>query len=177
MREAHSTANFRHFILFLMYLFIFETERVHRRGREIGRERIPSRSREKGRESQAGSALSAWSPIRGWNSGTMRLWPELLSRVRQFTSRATQAPQHFILICIRLAVVKGTPLVKWTLDDLIRQKSQSFYCLHYCNLRNSNQGIPFSISLFQIAGKWRPKLFFYNYINIIIIYNVTSKPY
>ena len=43
-------------------------------------------------ESQLDSALSAWSLMRGWDSPTVRSWPELKSRVRRSTDWATQAP-------------------------------------------------------------------------------------
>ena len=71
-------------ICFQVYLF-FEWERKssHRKG---------GADREEERESQEGSTLSAQSPMRGWNSWTMRLWPELRSRVGRLTDWATQVP-------------------------------------------------------------------------------------
>ena len=50
------------------------------------------------RESQAGSALSVQSPTQGSNSRTVRSRPELKSRVRRLTDRATQVPQFLIIL-------------------------------------------------------------------------------
>ena len=60
-------------------------------------ERERGRQREGERESQAGSALSALSPMWGSNPRTVRSWPEPKSRARRLTDRATQAPQFLIL--------------------------------------------------------------------------------
>ena len=55
------------------------------------------RKRERGRESpQAGSALSAWSPVWGLNSWTVRSWPELRWGVGCLDDWATQAPPIFL---------------------------------------------------------------------------------
>ena len=72
-----------------IYLFIFfwETQREHgKRGRERGEG-----------ESQAGSGLSAWSPMQGSISRTMRSWSELKLRIQRLTDWATQASPNFFL--------------------------------------------------------------------------------
>ena len=49
------------------------------------KERVHKWERNRERESEAGSALSAQSPTRGSNSGTVTSQPELKSRVRHLT--------------------------------------------------------------------------------------------
>ena len=57
------------------------------------RQREPGRSRERGvTESQAGSTLSAQSPMSGSIPWSGRWWPELKPRVQRLTNWATQAP-------------------------------------------------------------------------------------
>ena len=58
---------------FLMFLHFWETENTSRGGAERGGHR----------ESKAGSALRAVSPMRGWNSHTLRSWPELKSDIQR----------------------------------------------------------------------------------------------
>ena len=60
------------------------------------------RVRERERESQAGSALSAWSPKWGSNS-QVKSWPELKPRVRRSTDWGIQVPLYCILF-IHLSV-------------------------------------------------------------------------
>ena len=64
-----------------VYLFLREGGRERERERERGRERtwMCMSVGEGKRESQAGSALSVWSPMLGSNSPMVRSWPELNS--------------------------------------------------------------------------------------------------
>ena len=78
------------FLEFLVFLFKRETEIERQRQRMNGR----GADREEERESQAGSALSAQSPMWGSNSRTMRSWPELKPRVRRLTNWATEVPPY-----------------------------------------------------------------------------------
>ena len=65
------------------FITYFEIER------ERGRERCGER---RGRESQAGSVLLAQSLMQGSNSQTIRLWPDLKSRIGCFTDWAIHVP-------------------------------------------------------------------------------------
>ena len=58
------------------------------------------------RESQAGSSLSAQSPVWGLISQTMRSWPELISRARHLTNWATQA-FHCVIFKTQKKQAKG----------------------------------------------------------------------
>ena len=69
-------------------VFIYFWERTRKRLCELGR------AEGKGdRGSEAGSALSGRSPMRGLNSWTLRSWPELKSTFRYLTDWATWEPQ------------------------------------------------------------------------------------
>ena len=72
-------------------LFIFERERGREKVMEGQRERVRER------ESQAGSAVSAQSLMRGLNSQTVRSWPKLKSRVGCLTNWDTQAPLYVLI--------------------------------------------------------------------------------
>ena len=73
------------FLLLLFSHFWRERESNQGRGRE----------REGERESQAGSTLSAQSPMRGPNSRTVRSWPEPKSTVRRSTDWAPPGVPSF----------------------------------------------------------------------------------
>ena len=62
------------------------------------------------RASQAGSALSVKSPTWGSISQTTKSWPELNSRVRCLTDRATRVPQYFLISDLGFIVVLGREL-------------------------------------------------------------------
>ena len=83
---------------FLCYLFILRDREKERVCMHVSR---GGTQREK---SQAGFALSAQSLMCGSIPQTMRSWPELKSRVRCLTDRATQAPQHRPIIIPRRVV-------------------------------------------------------------------------
>ena len=77
-------------VSFFFNLFYFERETDRQTDRQQGR----GRERRKERESQAGSTLSAQSPMQGSNSWTMKSWPKPKSRVGCLTNWATQAPHE-----------------------------------------------------------------------------------
>ena len=70
------------------------------------------RERGREREFQAGSALSAQSPVQGSISWTLRLWPEPNSRVRRLTRWDTQAPQERFYFKTDLGIKEQT----WWID-------------------------------------------------------------
>ena len=71
------------------------------------------------RESQAGSALSAWSPMQGSNPRTVRSWPELKSEAQP--TEPPRCPPMTPLISRRqskeaIAIPqKGNPLLRFLL--------------------------------------------------------------
>ena len=95
---------YTHILLLLLFIY-FEGERVcvcmQKQGR--GREREGERE-----DPQAGSMLSAQSPMWGWIPGTMRSWPERKSRAQCLRDWATPgALGHFFqdcLVCVYLWV-------------------------------------------------------------------------
>ena len=78
-----------HLISFLKRIFIYLFLRE--------RARAGKGQREGERESQAGSVLSAQSPMWGLMSHTVRSWPEPKSRVRCLTNWATQVPLYHLI--------------------------------------------------------------------------------
>ena len=72
--------------------------------------------RSRKRESQAGSTLSVQSPMWGLNSGTMRSWPKLKSRLRHLTEWATQLPQDLFFIFSSLFSMQFSPANSSQLD-------------------------------------------------------------
>ena len=76
-------------IFFNVYLFC---------ERECAHTQVSEGQQERERESQAGSALSAWSPTWGSNPRTVRSWPEPKSRAGRFTDWAPQAALSCVLL-------------------------------------------------------------------------------
>ena len=75
------------FVFSVFYLF-WERERAW----EVG-----TAEKEEEKESQAGSALSAQSPMQGSNPQTMRLWPEPKSRAEHLKDWAIQVTLQEVL--------------------------------------------------------------------------------
>ena len=84
---SYTSIKVKQHTLFFLSLFI-----LRERERERGNTCVwAGEGREEKREFQAGSALSAQSPIWGLNSWAVKSWPESNSRVRRFTNQVTQA--------------------------------------------------------------------------------------
>ena len=108
-----SSAALVFFWVFLMFIFVRERERerVHMHAHREGAEK------EGEREFQAGSVLSAQSLTQGWNSQTMRSWPELKSRVECLTNWATQVPQTLYFSLLKYPF--GSPYIFYFFAEMV----------------------------------------------------------
>ena len=101
------------------FKFIFERER------KCVNEHTTGGGAERERESQAGSALSAWTQMWGSNSQTLRSSPEVKSRVRRWTNWVTQVP-------LSLPLLKATHIL-WLLVMSLVSLLQFSHHLLYCS--------------------------------------------
>ena len=83
---------------------------------------------ERERESQAGSMQSVQSPTWGWNSQTVRSWPESKSRVRCLPDWAPQGPQIHMSLKLSPATFKPSLLVFYFFFSF------SFVCMFQGNI-------------------------------------------
>ena len=82
-RQKRKGTTSSHYLTFFKLIYLFRD----RAGGGAERERIPR-----------GPALSAWSPMQGMNSPTVKSWPELKPRAGRLTNWATQVPLNSLLL-------------------------------------------------------------------------------